>query len=607
MNRRSLLQGAGGMLAAPLLGSSRQASAAGPALGLATRRRRPGDPGWPSAARWEELNQLVGGQLIKVPAPLAPCQGAPDSQECRNIVKELRNPYYLGDQVGLTQTSGWVDAWVSAPSVYAVAARQTQDVVAAVNFARENNLRLVVKGGGHSYQGTSNAADSLLVWTRPMRDVVLHDGFVAQGCGAHQPAQPAVSVGAGAIWRDVYDAVVTRNGRYVQGGGCVTVGVAGLVQSGGFGSFSKNFGLAAGKLLEAEIVTADGTVRIANACINPDLFWALKGGGGGSFGVVTRTTLRTDELPDFFGIVTGAVRARSDAAYRQLLSRFVAFYAERLFNPHWGETATFRPDNVLAVAMTFQGLDQPQAESIWRSFFDWVAGSPQDFAVVDPPRILAAPARHLWDAAFLLRNVPGAVVSDDRPGAPVGNVFWAGDRGQVGQFLHGYASVWLPESLLAPDQQARLCDGVFASSRHWPVSLHFNKGLAGAPSEAIAAARDTAVHPSVQDAFALAITAGEGPPAFPGMPGDQPDLPVARRHAAEIAAAARELRNLAPETGSYVAEASFFEEDWQKAHWGSNYERLLSVKKTFDPAGLFFVHHGVGSEEWSADGFTRLT
>jgi FAD/FMN-containing dehydrogenase len=63
---------------------------------------------------------------------------------------------------------------------------------------------------------------------------------------------------------------------------------------------------------------------------------------------------------------------------------------------------------------------------------------------------------------------------------------------------------------------------------------------------------------------------------------------------------------VAPDGGSYVAESSFFESDWQKSYWGPNYPRLLAVKKKYDPAGLFFVHHGVGSEEWSADGFTRV-
>ena len=198
-----------------------------------------------------------------------------------------------------------------------------------------------MKGGGHSYQGTSCAADSLLVWTRQMNAISLHDAFVAQGCEATQAPQPAVSVGAGAIWLAAYEAVTTRGGRYVQGGGCTTVGVAGLIQSGGFGSYSKKFGLAAAGLIEAEVVTADGVARIANAHTNPELFWGLKGGGGGSLGVVTRVTLRTRELPQFFGGVSGTIRATSDAAFRELIARAMTLYAEQLLNPHWGEQMRF--------------------------------------------------------------------------------------------------------------------------------------------------------------------------------------------------------------------------------------------------------------------------
>jgi hypothetical protein len=144
-------------------------SAVSPGLTIATRaadpphparRTRPSDPAWPSAGSWEQLKREVGGHLIGVQSPLAACVDAADSAACQEVLKNLKNPYFIGDQPGLTQTSGWVDAWVSAPSAYAVAARNTADVVAAVNFARANNLRLVVKGGGHSYQGTSNAPDS---------------------------------------------------------------------------------------------------------------------------------------------------------------------------------------------------------------------------------------------------------------------------------------------------------------------------------------------------------------------------------------------------------------------------------------------------------------
>jgi FAD/FMN-containing dehydrogenase len=164
------------------------------------RRVRPSDPAWPSHASWAKLNEAVGGGLIKVNSPLNACREAPDTAACGDLFTKLKNPYYIGDNVALTQSAGWLDAWESQPSVYAVAAEKTDDVVAAVNFARGNNLRLVVKGGGHSYLGTSSAADSLLVWTRPMYSIVLHDSFVGAGCLAAQAPQPAVTIEAGAMW-----------------------------------------------------------------------------------------------------------------------------------------------------------------------------------------------------------------------------------------------------------------------------------------------------------------------------------------------------------------------------------------------------------------------
>lgn len=606
MNRRRLLLRAGTVALLPFLGRGRAAWATANTTGRKTLHRvRPSDPSWPDAASWERLNREVGGQLIKVESPLAACARAPNGTECADAFKALRNPYYIGDEVGLTQTLGWAGGWTSQPSAYAVAARSTEDVVTAVNFARENKLRLVVKGGGHSYQGTSNAADSLLIWTRNMHAVTLHDAFVGNGCAGREDPQQAVTVEAGAVWMHVYDAVTTKAGRYVQGGGCATVGVAGLIQSGGFGSFSKNYGLAAAGLLEAEIVTADGAVRIANSCTNSDLFWGLKGGGGGSLGVVTRLTLRTRDLPQFFGAVSATIKANSDADFRRLIGEAIRFYSESLFNPHWGEQIIFRRGNIAVVKVLFQGLNQSQAEQIWRPFFGWVAASPGAFSILSPPMIVSVPARKLWDAEFL-RKLPETVAVDDRPGAPQGNVFWFGDSGEVGQFLHAYQSAWLPASLLREDQQTLLGDALFAATRHWNVALHFNKGLAGAPAEALAEARETAMNPIVLEAFALAISASRGPPASPGVSGYEPDLSTAREGADAVEGAMGALRKLLPEVGSYVSEGNFFDSEWQRSYWGVNYPRLLAVKEKYDPDGLFFVHHGVGSEHWSADGFSRV-
>jgi FAD/FMN-containing dehydrogenase len=592
MQRRALLRAA---TVLPFLSPSRAVSQA------ATKRRvGPADPAWPDAALWNELNDGVGGNLLVPRALFDSCPTDPSGAGCRKALENIGNPYWIGDQPAGTEVSGWLDAWTPAPSAYAIRARNAADIARGVSFAREHNLRLVVKGGSHSYLGTSNAPDSLLIWTRAMRKVTLHDAFVGAGCEGKAAAVPAVSAEAGAVWMDLYNTVTTEAGRYVQGGGCTTVGVAGLVQSGGFGSFSKGFGTAAAGLVEAEIVTAGGRVRVVNECIDPDLFWALKGGGGGTFGIVTRVTLRTHDLPAFFGFAGGSITAESDAAFADLIARFIDFYRDNLLNPHWGEQVRLGPDNTLEISMVCQGLDDARAKAAWQSFFDWVSAA-NALTVTARLRAGAAAARDWWKV-----DANPAMIRDTRPGAPENRGWWQGDQAQVGAFIHGYESLWLPAALLEPNRSKRLAAALFAASRHQAVQLHFNKGLAGAPPEALAATRQTATNPVAVDAFALAIIADGESPAYPGLARPGMDLAAASQNANDIGLAAAKLHEIVPNAGSYVSESNYFNRSWQSAYWGSNYSRLRATKDRYDPDGLFVVHHGVGSEDWSADGFTRI-
>ena len=583
MNRRHLLGASVSLAAATAL----RVPSAKAAL---TGRVRPGSPGWPTEAQWAELGRATGGRLAPVTVPKL------DGPEAKAL---LSNPLYLGDQVGLTESSGWLDAWRSSPSVYAVAAESAADISATVRFAGAHNLRLAVKGRGHSYLGHSNAPDSLLIWTRHMDQVTVHDTFTPQGSSA--APVPAVSVGGGCMWLHAYQAVTTGAGRYVQGGGCTTVGVAGLVQGGGFGSFSKGFGMAAASLLEAEIVTADGKVRVVNHAQEPDLYWALKGGGGGTFGVVARLTLATHELPEYFGAIRLTIHAKSAEAYRRLLARFVDFYATSLFNPHWGEQVTARPDNKLEVSMVFQGLTQAEARAAWAPFLDYANANPADYEGQAGFLALVLPARHFWDPA-LLGSVPGVITKDPRPGASPTDFWWSGNTDEAGTFWEAYTSAWMPADLLKPQNQAKLVDAWFAASRHWSVSFHLNKGLAGCPDAALDAARDTATNPDVVGAFALAIIASDAKTLYGG---GSPSL-GARTRADWVQAAMTALRVAAPGAGAYLNECDYFQPDWQQAFWGPNYPRLAAIKRRYDPDGLFTVHHGVGSEAWSADGFTRV-
>jgi FAD/FMN-containing dehydrogenase len=567
---------------------------------------RPSDSGWPSKEAWKRLNDAVDGNLIPVEFPINACLSSSQSADCKALFANVKNPYYIGDNPGITQTLGWVGAWETKPSVYAVAARNADHIAAAVNFARENNLRLVVKGGGHSYQGTSNAPDSLLIWTRHMHDVAIQQDFVPSGCKSTFAPERAATVGSGTIWMQAYDAVTTKAGAYVQGGGCTTVGVAGLIQSGGFGSFSKHYGTAAAGLLEAEVVTADGKVRIANACTNPDLFWALKGGGGGTFGVVSKLTLRVRDLPELAGGADFTVKASSDDAYRRLIRQFVGFYREALFNDRWGEQAHFSPDNKLQISMVYLGLDTEQSRKVWEPFLKWLAQSPGAYTIESGPDIGSMPFRHWWDVDWSKEHHRDVFKADSRSSASPNSVWWNGDGGQVGWVVWGFESLWLPSSLLQDDSQEKLASALFAASRFSEVELHFNKGLAGAPSEAIDSARDTAMNPAVCGAFALAIVADGQGPAYPGIPNHEPDVAKGRQAADTVHRCMNELRAVASSSGAYVSESNFFESDFERSYWGTNHARLAEIKKKYDPDGLFFVHNGVGSEQWTPDGFTRL-
>lgn len=540
---------------------------------------------------WRPLRTRLGDRLIKIDSPLTRIKQA-NGAGAEAFFAKLQNPYLLGDEPGLTQTLGWADAWTSHPSEYAVAAESADDVAVAIDFARTQRVRLVVRGGGHSYFGNSNAADSLLIWTRKMDGVELHDAFIPQGAPVGVAAMQAVTVGAGALWGPVYHKVAVESGRYVQGGGCLTVGVAGFTLGGGFGSFSKQFGTGASNLLQAEIVTADGRIRTVNEWNEPDLYFALRGGGGGSFGVVTRLTMRTHELPKTFGAVIFEVEARSNEAWRELVARMIDFYATSLFNSVWGEQIRFKPGRAMAVSMLFHGLDEGSARAVWKPMFDWLKKRPTDFRLKSDPLFIVVPARRFWDPEFL-HSLPGVVLSDDRPGAPSSNIYWASNRSEAGQLLYAYQSSWLPQSLLRQDQQANLIDALIDASSKWDVTLHTNKGLAGGLPDAVARTRETSTNPAVLDAFALLIVAAEGQPAWPGIGGYEPNLALAKLQAAGVSSAMAPIRRLVPGAGTYMSESDYFLPNWKQAYWGEHYPRLAAAKRRYDPTGLFQVHHGV--------------
>jgi FAD/FMN-containing dehydrogenase len=581
MDRRTLLKTA---LVLPLLPLAAKVDAFVTGDG---RWLKPGAAGWPTDADWEALNRQVGGRLSIPKNPLL------DPATREDALAHIGNQFYVGDQPGLTQTGAYYNAWTSTPSARVLAAESAQDIATAVTWARKHRVRLVIRGGGHSYLGASNAPDSLLIWTRRMNTVELADGFVPQGAKAGTAGLPVAHVGAGAMWIDAYHAVTTVGGRYIQGGGCTTVGCAGFTNGGGFGSLSKGFGTGASNLLEAEVVTADGTIRVVNAYQDPELFWALKGGGGGSFGVITRLTFRTHYLPQMIGGVHGTVVADSDEAYHALVAQMLRHFRDHLCNPNWGEQMEFHGDRRIDLHMLFQGLAEDQANAAWKPLLDWIAARPA-YTWKEPFWLRGMPARHFWDIDFYKEHGLTFAVPDNQPGTPSYRMVWAGDQEQVGTYIYAYTSAWLPSRLLKEGEVEALATTIIEAARIRGFSLHFNKGLYGASEETLARARDTAMNPEVLDAFALAIIATGGPAVFEGLPDAHRDDVKARREAASVQASYARLTRIAPGAGAYFSESDYFQKDYQKAYWGSNVSRLAAVKRKYDPDGTFTVRNGIG-------------
>ncbi len=569
-SRRSVIGGTLALAAAGCAGSRGPASV-----------RRVG--AWPGRRQWDLLKDQVGGRLIQPVSPWSGITGA-------SIPKELSNPWYLEEQAGATQSTGVFGAWNSVASPYAVAAESSEDIVAAVNFAREHSVRLVVKGTGHDYFGRSCAPDSLLVWTHNMRAVTVHEDFRPVGASESVKGVQALSVQAGNRWLEAYQAA-TKAGRYVQGGGCTSVGACGgFALGGGFGSYSKRFGSGAGGVLEMEVITADGNIKIVNHYQNADLFWALRGGGGGTFGVVSRMTLLTHPMPATDGWLHGSITAATDAGYRELIGRYVELVAGALSNPSWGEGVTFlKGKNTLELGTSFLDLTVAEAERVWAPLLEPLRARSSEFTVDAHFRVI--PFKDKWNP-----DTNKGVVRDAREGAPAGYFWWAGNAVEVSAYWGGYQGRGVPMAAMQGDSAKVLADAFFNASRTSLILFQTNKALAGEHAEAASRDHETSLNPAVFANAGFATMADWVQNKHVGVAGHEPDMALARQQCDAVDAAMRLLKAATPGGGSYVNEGHYAEAHWKEEFWGSNYSKLLSIKRKYDPTHLFHVHHGVGSD-----------
>jgi len=559
-----------------------------------------GSPQCPTTAQWQQLANQLSGQLIHHPTPpwiaLTPGQQVPT---------DFNNPYYMSSFPGGSNLVGMQGAWTSTPSAYAVEAATTADVAAAVAFARQYGLRVVVKGTGHDYFGRSTGpSDSLLIWTHNMQGVTVQESFVPTGAPAGTASQQTVTTRAGNFYVDLWNALGEYNSanpdnpRYVQGSASGTVGVGGWTLGGGLAQYSKRYGSGAANIVQLEVVLADGRTVIANQYQNSDLFAAMRGGGGGTFGVMTTMTLATYPQPVTAGEVTGEILAKSDSAYRYLIKSFMEFLPT-VSNVNWGGGITFvrnvqyQPEpagtgrtGAQLYPFNYSGLTVDEAKAIWEPFLARLRANPDLVVNVSFPDLF--PFQEQWTITC---PVPGDSCDPRDP-----QRWWTDTVSpQASGYWEGWASRNVPRESLDPALIDDLVAAVYANNENVTL-FEIGKGLYGAAPDAAERQQQTAMNPSFLNSVGLMSFLNQQTDRFPGVRGFEPDYAQARRHAATIYSAYQLLEQATPGGGSYFNQGNYFITDWAQQYWADNYARLLQAKQKYDPTNFFVIHQGVGSD-----------
>ncbi|KAI8267230.1 FAD binding domain protein [Colletotrichum sp. SAR11_239] len=306
----------------------------------------PSDTCWPSLSEWESFNQTISGKLIRtVPLASVCYKSEPNYNEdsCNTVLsnwttwalhssdpasvpsspslKGCEPIYPNGTSINGDPDAGSKGCSLGALPPYVVNASDSGDIQRALAFAKDRNLRLAIKNTGHNGSGRNLGVGSLSIWTHNMKQTQFHKQFKSLSCPANSTwkgSQMAITIGAGVQDGELYD-FAQKNNVVAVGGTNMDVGVVGWATGGGHGHLTEEYGMGADSILEASVVIPNGDLVTVNACQNEDIYWAIRGGGGGTFGVIINMTVKAYPVPDM--ILLGLnVSANNVTPIRELIS-----------------------------------------------------------------------------------------------------------------------------------------------------------------------------------------------------------------------------------------------------------------------------------------------
>ena len=432
--------------------------------------------------------------------------------------------------------------------VYAVNVSKPQHVSKALKFAGKHDIRVVVRNTGHDYQGKSTGAGALGIWTHNLKSIDFHHYADSRYSG------PAVTLGAGVQGSEIYDAANAQGFQFV-GGECPSVGVAGgYSQGGGHSALSSRYGLAADQVLQWQVI--DGAGRFVTATRDneySDLYWALSGGGGGTYGVVWSMTSKVHRSTPVsgFNLTFTNGNISQDAFYRA-----VSLYHE-----------------------TLPALVDAGAMSVWYFTNTSFTISPltgPDIPVDDLVSLIQPFTNGLTNLGITYQSFSGqfATYLDE----------FSAMQGEIGVGQAQYGGWLIPRSVVL-DNNADLTaayryitedGGTFIG-----VGLNVSRALVG---EDI----DNSVLPAWRDALIdTTITT-------PWKWDQRQEMLVEQDKMTNQYI--KRLTQLSPDSGAYVNEGDFRQPNFQKSFYGINYPKLRQIKAKYDPSDLFYAVTAVGSD-----------
>ncbi|EED23613.1 FAD/FMN-containing isoamyl alcohol oxidase MreA [Talaromyces stipitatus ATCC 10500] len=524
----------------------------------------PGDACWPSAVAWSNFNESVDGTLIKTIPLATPCHNPSYSAAECDILRER----WLLPQEHYESSSSIMAPWftnetcdpfhaVSQPCtlgnyvVYSVNISKPEHISKTLAFAQQNNIRVVVRNTGHDYNGKSTGAGAIAIWTHNLKDreIIDYNSSYYQG--------KAIKIGAGVQGFEAYK-LADQHGLQVVGGECPTVGIAGgYSQGGGHSSLASRYGLGADQTLEWEVIDGTGHYRVANRYRNSDLYWALCGGGGSTYGVVWSMTSKAHPGTPVSGF---NLTFTNDGISQDTFYKAVGKYHATL------------PSIVDAGAM-----------SVW--YFTNTSFS------ISP---LTGPNIPVDELTNLVKPFTDTLTEL--------GVKYTSYSQQYNSFLDEYNSLqglievgtaqyggWLmPRSVVETNN-----NNLTAAYRYIiedgatfiGVGVNVSKALVGDDiyNSVLPAWRDTLIDTVITTPWHF--TAPRSDMAAKQLKMTNDYIP--------------RLKALAPESGAYMNEADFRQPDFQQAFFGENYQKLQSIKAKYDPYDLFYAITTVNSDQWT--------